>query len=67
MPVLLLNGTRQNFPDIPTLAALVAALGYADKRIAIELNGEIVPKGRYAETGLAEGDALEIVVAVGGG
>ena len=46
---------------------LVQALGYAGKRIAIERNGEIVPKSQYAQTRLAAGDRLEIVVAVGGG
>ena len=39
----------------------------AGKRVAVEKNGEIVPKGRHAQTRLAAGDALEIVVAVGGG
>ncbi len=37
------------------------------KRIAVERNGEIVPKSRYAETMLVDGDTLEIVGAVGGG
>ena len=37
------------------------------KRVALERNGEIVPRGSYAEQPLAEGDRLEIVVAVGGG
>jgi sulfur carrier protein len=37
------------------------------KRVALERNGEIVPRGRLAEERLAEGDRLEIVVAVGGG
>jgi len=35
--------------------------------VAVEKNGEIVPRSQYADTRLAEGDALEIVVAVGGG
>jgi sulfur carrier protein len=50
-----------------TVARLVEQMGYAGKRIAVELNGEIVPKSRHAETPLASGDRLEIVVAVGGG
>ncbi|HNQ75256.1 MAG TPA: sulfur carrier protein ThiS, partial [Pseudothauera hydrothermalis] len=37
------------------------------KRLAVERNGEIVPRARHAETVLADGDRLEIVVAVGGG
>ena len=46
---------------------LVQALGLAGKRIAIEKNGEIVPRSRYATTTVARGDRLEIVGAVGGG
>lgn len=62
-----LNGELKTCASPLTLAALVEQLGYAGKRMAVERNGEIVPKSRYAETGLAEGDQLEIVVAVGGG
>lgn len=50
-----------------TVADLVAALGLVGKRIAVERNGEIVPRSRYAETRIASGDRLEIVGAVGGG
>jgi len=46
---------------------LVAALGLAGKRIAVERNGEIVPRSRYTQTPLVNGDRLEIVGAVGGG
>jgi sulfur carrier protein len=49
------------------VAALVRALGLEGKRIAVERNGEIVPKSRYADTPLSDGDRLEIVGAVGGG
>jgi len=49
------------------VAALVRALGLEGKRIAVERNGEIVPKSRYADTPLRDGDRLEIVGAVGGG
>jgi len=67
MPHLLFNGERRDFPDAETLSSLIETLGLGGKRIAVELNGEIVPQSRYAATPLAEGDALEIVVAVGGG
>ncbi|MDR1888529.1 MAG: sulfur carrier protein ThiS [Zoogloeaceae bacterium] len=68
MPELTLNGERRQFPEsCADLAALVECLGYAGKRIAIEKNGEIVPRGQYAATPLTAGDTLEIVVAVGGG
>jgi sulfur carrier protein len=53
--------------DAATVAELVATLGLAGKRIAVERNGEIVPRSRYAETPLASGDRLEIVGAIGGG
>lgn len=62
-----LNGEPRRFPDRFTVASLVESLGYAGKRIAVERNGEIVPRGLHAEIVLAEGDRLEIVVAVGGG
>ena len=62
-----INGESRQFPAAMTVAALVETLGYTGKRIAIERNGEIVPRVRHADTLLTEGDILEIVVAVGGG
>ena len=50
-----------------TLADHVRDLAIEGKRIAVEMNGEIVPKSRYAATLLANGDCVEIVGAVGGG
>ena len=50
-----------------TLSALVEQLGMKSDRVAIELNREIVPRDRWAETKLADGDRLEIVHFVGGG
>lgn len=64
---LIINGEPRQFSVPLTVASLVEQMGYAGKRIAVELNGEIVPKSRHAETPLASGDRLEIVVAVGGG
>ena len=64
---LLINGESRQFPTPLTVADLVMALNHAGKRIAVERNGEIVARGRHAETMLAEGDRIEIVVAVGGG
>jgi sulfur carrier protein len=49
------------------VAALLDGMGLTGKRLAVERNGEIVPKGRHAEAQLADGDRLEIVIAVGGG
>lgn len=62
-----INGETRQFPDSHTVASLIEALGYAGKRIAVERNGEIVPKSTHTTTPLQSGDQLEIVVAVGGG
>jgi thiamine biosynthesis protein ThiS len=65
-----LNGDERVFPDAPasfTLAALAETLGMKVDRVAIELNHDIVPRDRWAETVLKEGDRLEIVHFVGGG
>jgi sulfur carrier protein len=61
------NGEARRFAQPLTCAGLIAELGLAGKRVALECNGEIVPRGRHAEQRLAEGDKIEIVVAVGGG
>ncbi|HLU78538.1 MAG TPA: sulfur carrier protein ThiS [Burkholderiaceae bacterium] len=62
-----LNGEKRQFDPGLTVLGLIEQLGYQGKRIAVERNGEIVPRSAHAETPLADGDALEIVVAVGGG
>ena len=67
MIALTINGESRTFPGPLNAAGLIARLDLAGKRIALERNGEIVPRSRYADTALAAGDALEIVVAVGGG
>ena len=50
-----------------TLAEYLSSTDYDPKRIAVELNGEIVPKAMYGETVLEDGDCVEIVSFVGGG
>jgi sulfur carrier protein len=62
-----INGEARRFDAVTTVTSLIDALGLGGKRVAIERNGEIVPRSRHAETLLESGDALEIVVAVGGG
>ena len=64
---LFINGESRNFDAPMTVSGLVEALGYAGKRVAIERNGEIVPRSKHSEVALDNGDKLEIVVAVGGG
>ena len=63
-----INGTSRTFEGrVDTVADLVRELALEGKRIAVERNGMIVPRSRYADTPVAAGDALEIVGAVGGG
>jgi sulfur carrier protein len=64
---LVINGEPRQFSSPLSLAQLMDSLSMAGKRIAIEKNGEIVPRSEYGETQLRDGDRLEIVVAVGGG
>ena len=50
-----------------TLAEYLAGANYDSKRIAVERNGDIVPKAQYGETVLQDGDSIEVVSFVGGG
>ncbi len=61
------NGEALSLARGLAVAALLEQRGLAGKRVAVERNGEIVPRGLHARTVLAEGDRIEIVVAVGGG
>jgi sulfur carrier protein len=61
------NGQVQRVEPGADVARLLQMLDLSGKRVAVEKNGEIVPRSQYVSTRLAEGDALEIVVAVGGG
>ena len=63
-----LNGSPRTLSvPLTTLADLIRDLAIEGKRIAVEKNGEIVPKSRYADTLVGDGDRIEIVGAVGGG
>jgi len=62
-----LNGQSRRVAPDTTLAALLGAEGLAERRVAVEVNGEIVPRGRHAEHQLQAGDRVEIVHALGGG
>jgi sulfur carrier protein len=68
MPTITVNGQSRALSEREArVADLLRALELEGKRIAVERNGTIVPRSRYAETALADGDRLEIVGAVGGG
>ncbi len=61
------NGKAQSFEAPLNVARLLEALAMTGKKVAVEKNGEIVPRGLHERTALQDGDELEIVVAVGGG
>lgn len=61
------NGEPQRVAAGTTVAALLAQMDTAGKRVAVERNGTIVPKSQHAAMRLADGDRLEVVIAVGGG
>ncbi len=61
------NGEARRLDASIAVSGLLDVLELTGKRLAVELNGEIVPKSQHAGTPLNDGDQLEIVVAVGGG
>ena len=65
---ILINGNIKQFDgENMTISALVVTLNLVGKRLAIEKNGEIVPRSQFDAVLLSDGDTLEIVGAVGGG
>lgn len=65
---IIINGNAKQFDsENMTILALVATLSLTGKRLAIEKNGEIVPRSQFDTVNLQDGDKLEIVGAVGGG
>ena len=64
---LVINGEEKDLAAITTLASLVEHLGLKSDRLAVELNRDIVPRARWGNVELQEGDRLEIVHFVGGG
>ena len=62
-----LNGASRQLETQTSIARLLDDLGYAGKRVAVEMNGEIVPKSRHVAMLVEPGSRIEIVIAVGGG
>ena len=62
-----LNGEPRQLADGSTVADLLRIENLARRRVAVEVNGEIVPRGLHATHALGEGDRIEIVHALGGG
>ena len=61
------NGTKKELQGVFSVKEYLEQNGYVISQIAVELNEEILPKDRYAETILKDGDCMEIVTFVGGG
>jgi sulfur carrier protein len=61
------NGVTEHFDRPLAISELLERMALAGRKIAVERNGEIVPRGAHGATLVANGDRLEIVVAVGGG
>lgn len=61
------NGKEMKFEENLTFKALLEREGYNVQRVALELNGDILPKAEFASTVIRDGDKVEIVCFVGGG
>ncbi len=64
---IILNGEARDLPAPLDIPALLAHEGLAERRVAVEVNGAIVPRSRHAGFALGDGDRVEIVHALGGG
>ena len=64
---IILNGSPRELAQELSVAELLQQEQLADKRVAVELNGDIVPRSRHADQPLRAGDRVEIVHAIGGG
>jgi sulfur carrier protein len=64
---LIINGKPQHFDSTLSVSQLLEGMTLKNKRIAVECNGQIIPRSKFEEQTLTDGDQLEIVVAVGGG
>ncbi len=62
-----INGQPRTIGEGTTVAVLLVQLGFGDKRVAVERNREVVPRGQHASTVLGAGDRIELVTFVGGG
>lgn len=64
---IVVNGIGRQQNDLLTISLLLEREGYAGRRVAVEINGSIVPKSAHAQYWLQAGDRVEIVQAIGGG
>jgi sulfur carrier protein len=64
---IVLNGQDRIVEGCPTVASLLRDAGYGERRVAVELNLEVVPRSQHETRTLADGDRIEIIQAIGGG
>ncbi|MDO8705566.1 MAG: sulfur carrier protein ThiS [Sulfuricaulis sp.] len=64
---IMLNGQEKLLTAPVTIAALLQDMGLGDRRVAVEVNREIVPRSRHDELQLKDNDRVEVVFAIGGG
>jgi sulfur carrier protein len=64
---IIVNGSSTDVPAAFSIAALIEHMALTGRRIAVEVNEQLVPRSRFAEHHLNEGDRVEIIHAVGGG
>jgi sulfur carrier protein len=64
---IILNGQEKPLAAPITVAALLQEMGLAERRVAVEVNREIVPRSRHGELELKDNDRVEVVFAIGGG
>lgn len=64
---IVLNGHEHEVAASTSVQVLLEGAGYAQRRVAVEINREILPRSQYAERLLDAGDRIEIVHAIGGG
>ena len=64
---IILNGKTREIPDNSSLQGMLEEINVQNKRIAVEVNREIVPREKHSDYQLSNGDRIEIIHAVGGG
>lgn len=64
---IIVNGTATEVPETLSMSGLIETLGLGDRRLAVEVNRELVPRSLFPEHALKDGDTVEIIHAVGGG
>lgn len=65
--IVYVNGKEEQWQATQSLAAWLHSQGMQGQRLAIEVNGNIVPKSRFSEYTVQESDRIEVIIAVGGG